>query len=59
LENAWQHSTPSPSEDLEVLSTLTFAVGMADNRESTLAAIVDQVALLWGGAGDVSLPRTG
>ena len=49
LENAWQHErSHRRSEDLEVLSTLTFAVGMADSRESTLAAIVEQVTRFFG-----------
>jgi signal transduction histidine kinase/putative methionine-R-sulfoxide reductase with GAF domain len=49
LENAWQHEhSHRRSEDLEVLSTLTFAVGMADSRESTLSAIVDQVTRFFG-----------
>ena len=44
LENAWlQEQSHRRSEELEVLSTLTFALGEAESRESILPAIVDQI----------------
>ena len=44
LENAWlQEQSHRRSEELEVLSTLTFALGEAESRETILSAIVDQI----------------
>lgn len=44
LENAWlQEQSSRRTEELEVLSMLTFALGEAESRESTLSAIIDQM----------------
>ncbi len=49
LENAWlQEQSSRRTEELEVLSTITIALGQADSRESALSAIFDQITRYFG-----------
>jgi GAF domain-containing protein len=51
LENAWlQEQSSRRTEELEVLSTITFALGQAESQDSALSAILDQITHYFGAA---------
>ncbi len=56
LERAWLHEqSHRQSEELEVLSKITFALGQVDNEESIFPAILEQVARFYGAVGGTFL----
>ena len=56
LEKAWeQERSRRKTEELEVLSNITFALGQAESRENTLAAIIDQITKFFGAVRGVFL----
>lgn len=49
LEKAWlQEQSHRRTEELEVLSSLTFALGKEDSREGTLSAVIEQITNIFG-----------
>lgn len=49
LEKAWlREQSYRRTEELEVLSSLTFALGKEDSREGTLAAVIEQITQIFG-----------
>jgi signal transduction histidine kinase/putative methionine-R-sulfoxide reductase with GAF domain len=51
LENAWlQEQSSRRTEELEVLSTITIALGQAESRDSALSAIIEQITRYFGAA---------
>lgn len=49
LENAWlQEQSTRRTEELEVLTTISFALGQAENRQSALETIVEQITRHFG-----------
>jgi signal transduction histidine kinase len=49
LEKAWlQEQSHRRTEELEVLSSLTFALGKEDSREGTLSAVIEQITQIFG-----------
>jgi signal transduction histidine kinase/putative methionine-R-sulfoxide reductase with GAF domain len=48
LEKAWLHEQSNRrTEELEVISTLSFVLGQADSREGTLSAVVEQISTIF------------
>jgi signal transduction histidine kinase len=56
LERAWLHEqSHRQSEELEVLSKITYALGQVDSQESIFPAIIDQVSQFYGALGGTFL----